>query len=210
MDHLITQVLEVGRAMWRRRWIGIAVAWLVAILGAAGLATIRDRFEATARVYVDTKSVLRPLMRDLAVEPDLDQTVGLLARTLITRPNVELLVGKSFPSARAMPPVERERMIESMTREIKVAAADGTTSSTSATEARTRRPPASSSPIWSRCFWPRTPATSSAMHKPPATSSTNRSRATKRDWPRPKTASRISRCAIWASPMPPARTTSRG
>jgi len=121
MDHLITQALEVGRAMWRRRWIGIAVAWLVAILGAAGLATIRDRFEATARVYVDTKSVLRPLMRDLAVEPDLDQTVGLLARTLITRPNVELLVGKSFPSARAMPPAERERMIENMTREIKVA-----------------------------------------------------------------------------------------
>jgi hypothetical protein len=121
MDHLITQVLEVGRAMWRRRWIGIAVAWLVAILGAAGLATIRDRFEATARVYVDTKSVLRPLMRDLAVEPDLDQTVGLLARTLITRPNVEILVGKSFPSARAMPPEERERMIESMTREIKIA-----------------------------------------------------------------------------------------
>ena len=121
MDHLITQVLEVGRAMWQRRWIGIAVAWLVAILGAAGLATIRDRFEATARVYVDTKSVLRPLMRDLAVEPDLDQTVGLLARTLITRPNVEFLVGKSFPSARAMPPMERERMIENMTREIKLA-----------------------------------------------------------------------------------------
>ena len=121
MDHLITQVLEVGRAMWLRRWIGIAVAWLVAILGAAGLATIRDRFEATARVYVDTKSVLRPLMRDLAVEPDLDQTVGLLARTLITRPNVEFLVGKSFPSARAMPPMERERMIENMTREIKLA-----------------------------------------------------------------------------------------
>jgi len=121
MDQLITQALEVARAMWRRRWIGIAVAWLVAVLGAAGLATIRDRFEATARVYVDTKSVLRPLMRDLAVEPDLDQTVGLLARTLITRPNVELLVGKSFPSARAMPPAERERMIENMTREIKVA-----------------------------------------------------------------------------------------
>ena len=78
--------------MWRRRWIGIAVAWLVAIVGAAGLAWLRDRYEASARVYVDTKTVLRPLMRDLAVEPDLDQTVGLLARTLITRPNVELLM----------------------------------------------------------------------------------------------------------------------
>ena len=121
MDHLITQALEVGRAMWQRRWIGIAVAWLVAIAGAVGLAMIRDRYEATARVYVDTKTVLRPLMRDLAVEPDLDQTVGLLARTLITRPNVELLLAKSFPSARAASAEERERMIESMSREIKIA-----------------------------------------------------------------------------------------
>ena len=92
MDQLIPQALEIGRAMWQRRWLGIAVAWLVAILGAAGLAMVRDRFEASARVYVDTKTVLRPLMRDLAVEPDLDQTVGLLARTLINRPNVELLL----------------------------------------------------------------------------------------------------------------------
>ena len=121
MDQLITQALEVARAMWRRRWIGIAVAWLVAIVGAIGVASIRDRFEANARVYVDTKTVLRPLMRDLAVEPDLDQTVGMLARTLITRPNIEILLDKSFPESRTAPSEERDRMIESLTREIKVA-----------------------------------------------------------------------------------------
>jgi polysaccharide chain length determinant protein (PEP-CTERM system associated) len=121
MDQLIPQVLEVGRAMWQRRWIGIAVAWLAAILGAVGLAMVHDRFEANARVYVDTKSVLRPLMRDLAVEPDLDQTIGLLARTLITRPNVELLLDKSFPRAGTVQTKERERMIEGLTREIRIA-----------------------------------------------------------------------------------------
>ena len=124
MDQLIPQVLEVGRAMWQRRWIGVAVAWLAAILGAAGLAMVRDRFEATARVYVDTKSVLRPLMRDLAVEPNLDQTVGLLARTLITRPNVEFLLDKSFPNAHTAPREERERMVEGLTREIKIASSE--------------------------------------------------------------------------------------
>src|SRR5450755_635001 len=120
MDQLIPQILDTARAMWRRRWIGIAVAWLAAILGAAGLATIRDRFEASARVYVDTKSVLRPLMHDLAVEPDLDQTVGLLARTLITRPNVELLMRQSYADAQTMAPEERERTIEALLRDIKV------------------------------------------------------------------------------------------
>ena len=121
MQQLISQILEVGRATWRRRWVGVLVAWLTAILGVIGLGMVHDRFEATARVYVDTKNVLRPLMRDLAVEPDLDQTVGLLARTLITRPNVEMLMDKSFPEARQAPPEDRERMIEGLMRGIKIA-----------------------------------------------------------------------------------------
>src|SRR5450755_4395530 len=121
MDQLIPQILDTARAMWRRRWIGIAVAWLAAILGAAGLATIRDRFEASARVYVDTKTVLRPLMHDLAVEPDLDQTVGLLARTLITRPNVELLISKSKLEPTDASPLAHERTTVELMRDIKVA-----------------------------------------------------------------------------------------
>jgi polysaccharide chain length determinant protein (PEP-CTERM system associated) len=122
MEQLTAQVIEIAHAMWRRRWVGIAVAWGTAIIGAAALALVPDRFEATSRVYVDTKSVLRPLLRDLAVEPDLDQTVGLLARTLINRPNVELLVGNSFPEAHAMTPAEREGTIERLLKDIKVSA----------------------------------------------------------------------------------------
>ena len=71
MDQIVEQVLATLRGMWRRRWYGVLAAWVVAVLGAVIVTRIPDRFEAEARVYVDTKSVLRPLMRDLAVEPDL-------------------------------------------------------------------------------------------------------------------------------------------
>jgi len=121
MDQLLQQALETLRAMWRRRWIGVAVAWVLAVVGGMVLMMIKDRFEASARVYVDTKTVLRPLMRDLTVEPDLDQTVGLLARTLINRPNIEILVKRSRPDSAQMPPLEHERLIQSLLRDIKVA-----------------------------------------------------------------------------------------
>ncbi|HEX6707554.1 MAG TPA: XrtA system polysaccharide chain length determinant [Albitalea sp.] len=121
MDQLIQQVLEIVRAMWRRKWIGVAVAWAVGIAGAIGLTLVPNRYEASARVYVDTKTVLRPLMRDLAVEPDIDQTLGLLARTLITRPNVELLMRKSNLDVEALSPLARDRTVEMLMREIKVA-----------------------------------------------------------------------------------------
>ena len=122
MDQLIEQVIETARGMWRRRWTGVLVAWIVGVAGAIGLTLMPDIYEASARVYVDTKTVLRPLLRDLAVEPDLDQTVGLLARTLITRPNVEKLLNKSSPETAKMPAAERERAVDSLQHDIRISA----------------------------------------------------------------------------------------
>ncbi len=56
------------------------------------IAIVPDRYEANARVYVDTQSVLKPLMVGLAYQPDIDQQVRMLARTLVSRPNVERLI----------------------------------------------------------------------------------------------------------------------
>ena len=61
--------------MWHRRWIGLAVAWLAAIIGVAVVYRIPERYEASARVYVDTESLLRPLLAGLAIQPNLDQQV---------------------------------------------------------------------------------------------------------------------------------------
>jgi len=122
MDELIEQVLGVLRGMWRRRWYGMLAAWVVGALASVAIVRFQDRYETEARVYVDTKSVLRPLMRDLAVDPDLDQTIGMLGRTLITRPNVELLIKNAALLPADAPALEREHLTEKLLREIKVAA----------------------------------------------------------------------------------------
>ena len=48
--------------MWHRRWIGLAAAWIAALIGIAVVYRIPERYEATARVFVDTESLLKPLL----------------------------------------------------------------------------------------------------------------------------------------------------
>ena len=92
MDDLIHQLSTILRGVWQRRWIGIGVAWLVGVIGAVVVLLTPDRFEASARIAVDTQSLLRPLMQGMTVEPNIEQQLAMLSRTLISRPNVEKLI----------------------------------------------------------------------------------------------------------------------
>jgi polysaccharide chain length determinant protein (PEP-CTERM system associated) len=80
------------RGLWARRWTAVAVAGSVALVCALLVSLVPDRYEANARVYVDTQTVLKPLMVGLTYQPDIDQQVRMLARTLVSRPNVERLL----------------------------------------------------------------------------------------------------------------------
>ena len=92
MQEVLAQIQAAARGMWKYRWPGLLVAWVVALIGTIVVFKIPDQYEATARIHVDTLSILKPLMAGLAVQPDINQQVSMLSRTLISRPNVEKLV----------------------------------------------------------------------------------------------------------------------
>jgi polysaccharide chain length determinant protein (PEP-CTERM system associated) len=119
MDELLQQVLTALRGMWRRRWIGLAVAWAVAVVGAIVLLRIPDRYEATARVFVDTQTVLKPLMSGLAVQPNVDEQISMLARTLIARPNVEKIMRSADFDLSATTQVQKDKLVDALTGRIK-------------------------------------------------------------------------------------------
>lgn len=92
MDELIRQLFTASRAMWKHRWLGLGVAWVVTAIGTFVVLSVPDKYEASARIFVDTQSILKPLMSGLAVQPNVEQQVVMLSRTLISRPNVEKLI----------------------------------------------------------------------------------------------------------------------
>lgn len=100
--------------------MAVAVAWIVALAGALVVWVVPERHEARARVYVDTQTVLRPMMVGLAFQPDIDQQVRMLGRTLISRPNVERLVNNPAIGLEKLEPGQLDAQIESLMKSIKV------------------------------------------------------------------------------------------
>ncbi|MDO9450574.1 MAG: Wzz/FepE/Etk N-terminal domain-containing protein [Rugosibacter sp.] len=92
MDEVVRHIRIVLRGMWLHRWLGVAVAWVVGVVAGVTIFITPDQYEASARIYVDTDSVLKPLLSGLVVQGNTEQKIAILSRTLISRPNVEKLI----------------------------------------------------------------------------------------------------------------------
>jgi len=111
---------RVLRLVSRRRWLALGVAAGVAVASAVAVVATPDRFEASARVYVDTQRVLKPLMASLTFQPDIDQQVSMLARTLISRPNIDLLVRTPELGMDVATGSAREELVSKLMKQIKI------------------------------------------------------------------------------------------
>lgn len=120
MELLIAQLLIIVRRMWKYRWVGLVVAWVTGLVGAVVVFALPDRYEASARIYVDTQSILKPLMSGLAVQPNVEQQVTMLSRTLISRPNVEKLVRMADLDLKNQSKAQQEATIETVTNNLSI------------------------------------------------------------------------------------------
>ena len=118
---MFDQLLPYLRSAWYYRWHAAATAWIVALGGWTAVHLMPDRYEANARVFVDTQSMLRPLLSGLAVQPNTDQVVSMMSRTLISRANVEKVVQMADLGPQTQD--EHEQLIARLVRELTIRSA---------------------------------------------------------------------------------------
>ncbi len=116
MEDILRRATVVIRASWKHRRLGMICAWLIGAIAAGIILRIPDRYEASARISLDTQSVLKPLMSGLAVQPNVDQQVRMLSRTLVSRPNVETVIRLSNMDLDIKSQADREAMIDNLTK----------------------------------------------------------------------------------------------
>jgi len=118
MQEILAQVFSYAWGVWRHRWLALVVAWLVAIAGWLWVWQLPQSYVATARVYVDTNSVLRDILRGLAVQPDLENRIGLLSRTLLSRPNLEKLMRMTDLDLQVTTAREKDKLLNELKNSI--------------------------------------------------------------------------------------------
>ncbi len=86
---LVQNALEQLRGAWRFRWLALAVAWGVALLLWTAVFLIPDSYQATARVFVDTKTMLSEVTRGITVDADVDTQIQRVRQALLGGPQLQ-------------------------------------------------------------------------------------------------------------------------
>ena len=120
MDDLSTELLAHVKGVWKYRWTAVIAAWVVAIGGWFIVYDMPNDYKASARIYVDTGNVLKPLMRGMTVAPDMQQQVSVMSRTLISRPNVERLVSMVESDTKFSGTAKNKLMVNDLMKSIKL------------------------------------------------------------------------------------------
>src|SRR5262245_50646358 len=118
MHQLIVRILDEIRGAFRYRWAALGISWAICLIGWAAVFTIPNIYESSARVYVDTQSALRPLLKGLAVEPDVDAELAVVRQALLSRPRLEGVAREADLDVRAKTPQAVQELVTDLQKRI--------------------------------------------------------------------------------------------
>tara|TARA_A200000113_G_scaffold207587_1_gene205285 strand:- start:11851 stop:13419 length:1569 start_codon:yes stop_codon:yes gene_type:complete len=120
LQQTLTQILDYVKGVWIKKRYVIIFSWLLCPAGFLYVASLPDVYSSKAQVFVDTRSVLQPLLKGLAIQTNPDQEIQMMAKTLLSRSNVEKIARESDLDITTQNEDEFDELVNSLTSNIKL------------------------------------------------------------------------------------------
>ena len=120
LQHTLTQILDYVKGVWIKKRYVIIFSWLLCPVGFLYVASLPDVYSSKAQVFVDTRSVLQPLLRGLAIQTNPDQEIQMMAKTLLSRSNVEKIARESDLDITTSTEEEFDTLVTALSKDIRL------------------------------------------------------------------------------------------
>jgi polysaccharide chain length determinant protein (PEP-CTERM system associated) len=118
MNNIFDELRAALHSVWHRRWLALAIAWGLCLLGWLMVATIPNSYESRARIYVQLDDMLA---QQIGIgQGDRKQGVDRVRQTLTSAVNLEKVIRSTPIGAQITTPKQMEMAVLELGKMIKV------------------------------------------------------------------------------------------
>lgn len=117
MQDVFDEIRSALHTVWNRRWLALAVAWGVCILGWLVVAMIPNSYESRARIYVELDDVLS---QQLEISGEGRQAITKVRQTLTAAVNLEKVIRSTRLGDKVATDREMQSAVQSLAEKVTV------------------------------------------------------------------------------------------
>lgn len=122
MGHALDLIVQQIRGAWRFRRSALLIAWLVCLIGWLIVLAWPDTYSAGARVYIDTRTRLSQVTKDIAVESNIAAQAEGVREALLGGPQLEKVARLAIPGFAAASPDTQGDIVQGLRTSLDVQA----------------------------------------------------------------------------------------
>ena len=120
MQEQLYEIISYLKGAFKYKWIAIIITWLLCIVGWIYVSAMPNKYTSTAKVHVETRTMLRPLLSGMTIESDVRGLLRVMQQLMFTKNNLEQIIKLSELSSTANTARDQENLIESLKKDIHI------------------------------------------------------------------------------------------
>src|SRR5688572_18871381 len=120
MQAILENVLDHLRGAWRFRWLAMGIAWAICVVGWIAIMMMPDTYEASARVFVDTRTALSQVTEGITVQSSVDTQIARIRQALLGGPQLEKVARQTGLDANVLTAPQRQAFINELRDRVKI------------------------------------------------------------------------------------------
>lgn len=120
MHELLHILRNEIKGAWRFRWIAVALAWVMCVVGWLVVYSMPNVYQAHAQVYVDAQSRLAEVMGQVGVSPGVGAGVFVVRQAMLALPQLQRVAKETGLDERASNPEEAAALYAGLREKIQI------------------------------------------------------------------------------------------
>ena len=120
MQEQLFEILYYLKGALKYKWTALIIACVLAVSGWTYVLMMPDKYTSVAKVHVETRTMLQPLLSGMAIESDVRGLLRVMQQLMFTKGNLEQITKLSDLDKAVRTPTEQEMLIDELKKNIHI------------------------------------------------------------------------------------------